>query len=321
MLPCHRLEEALAVSRSSIIIPVLGELPPFEDTLVSVLENRPDDCQVLAAFNRPYNDPYGLEGEVQFVLASPKAGMAGLVNAHRALPGAVRACARLRRRGRTGLGRRRPDLLRRPACRRGGYAAAVAQTPGRIVSAGIGCSAGGGVRYLAAGKRLAKQKAFYAPLGPDATAAFYRRSTLAALGGMPTDVGDELAGVELALRLQQAGYACALATECRLTYQKLTTAAGPLQRGWHAERQFWRWAAAYGWTPQPCRPRAARGRSGGRGRRTAQSVRRGGGTCGGRGNAAHPLARRRSSNLQRCRVRRRCGDHGRSATRRVRNDS
>ena len=237
------------MSRLSIIIPVFGELPPFEDTLVSVLENRPDDCQVLAAFNRPYSDPYGLEGEVQFVLASSNAGMAGLVNA--ALSACRAPCVHVLGCGvEVGPGWADAAL---------GYCddprvAAVAtlllsrETPGRIVSAGIGCAAGGGVRYLAAGKRLAKQKAFFAPLGPDATAAFYRRSTLAALGGMPTDVGDELAGVELALRLHQAGYACALATECRLAYQKPVAATSALRRGWNAERHFWRWAAAYGWT-------------------------------------------------------------------------
>ena len=71
---------------------------------------------------------------------------------------------------------------------------------------------------------------------------------MAALGGVPAGVGDALAGVELALRLQQAGYTCALATECRLAVSRTAATAGALSAGWHAERHFWRWAAAYGWT-------------------------------------------------------------------------
>ena len=60
--------------RLSIVIPVLGNVEGLEDTLVSVLENRPVDCQIVVVLNRPYDDPYDLKDEVCFVEAPPGAG-------------------------------------------------------------------------------------------------------------------------------------------------------------------------------------------------------------------------------------------------------
>ena len=51
------------MSRLSIVIPVLGSLDGLEDTLVSVLENRPADCQIVVVLNQPYDDPYDLKDE------------------------------------------------------------------------------------------------------------------------------------------------------------------------------------------------------------------------------------------------------------------
>ena len=64
------------VPRLSIVIPSVGDCNLLEDSLVSVLENRPADCEVLVVHNRPYDDPYNLAGEVRFVQANPRAGLA-----------------------------------------------------------------------------------------------------------------------------------------------------------------------------------------------------------------------------------------------------
>src|SRR4029079_2160236 len=55
------------VPRLSIIIPCLGGGAEFDGTLVSVLQNRPADCEVLVAHSEPYDDPYDLRGEVHFI--------------------------------------------------------------------------------------------------------------------------------------------------------------------------------------------------------------------------------------------------------------
>src|SRR5947207_15332600 len=68
------------VPRLSIIIPCLGGAAEFDGTLVSVLQNRPADCEVLVAHSEPYSDPYALRGEVYFV-ESPAGSIVELLNA------------------------------------------------------------------------------------------------------------------------------------------------------------------------------------------------------------------------------------------------
>ena len=55
------------VPRLSIVIPCLGGAADFDGTLVSVLQNRPADCEVLVLHTEPYDDPYGLRNEVRFM--------------------------------------------------------------------------------------------------------------------------------------------------------------------------------------------------------------------------------------------------------------
>ena len=68
----------------------MGNLRRFEDTLVSVLENRPEKSEVVVVTDRPYDDPYDLRGEVSFVEAPRGAGLlecfaAGLTASHAAI--------------------------------------------------------------------------------------------------------------------------------------------------------------------------------------------------------------------------------------------
>src|SRR5438552_8233728 len=59
----------VSVPRLSCVIPAVGTTLDLETTLVSVLEHRPDDCQIIVVVNQPYADPYGLSDEVRFVAA------------------------------------------------------------------------------------------------------------------------------------------------------------------------------------------------------------------------------------------------------------
>lgn len=58
----------LPIPRLSVIIPIGRDLAAFESTLISVLENRPDDCEVLVANDGSYDDPFELCDEVRFVV-------------------------------------------------------------------------------------------------------------------------------------------------------------------------------------------------------------------------------------------------------------
>jgi hypothetical protein len=60
------------VPRLSIVIPCLGGAAEFDGTLVSVLQNRPADCEVLVVHTAAYDDPYQLGEEVQFLRASSR---------------------------------------------------------------------------------------------------------------------------------------------------------------------------------------------------------------------------------------------------------
>jgi hypothetical protein len=56
--------------RISIVVPHLGDVVAFEESLVSVLENRPLGAEVWVAHDGSYQDPFDLGDEVRFVTAN-----------------------------------------------------------------------------------------------------------------------------------------------------------------------------------------------------------------------------------------------------------
>ena len=69
-----------SVPRLSIIIPFAGDSSRFETTLVSVLENRPWDCEILIPHDGSYEDPYQLSDEVLFIETSARSSESTLIN-------------------------------------------------------------------------------------------------------------------------------------------------------------------------------------------------------------------------------------------------
>ena len=67
--------------RLSIIIPFRADISNFEDTLLSVLENRPESCEIIVPHDGRYADPYRLADEVEFVCCDPETSTTGLLNA------------------------------------------------------------------------------------------------------------------------------------------------------------------------------------------------------------------------------------------------
>ncbi|TWT92259.1 glycosyltransferase family 2 protein [Neorhodopirellula pilleata] len=55
------------IPRLTIVVPHFGETESFESSLVSVLQHRPDDCEVLVPHSGSYDDPFDLSDEVKFV--------------------------------------------------------------------------------------------------------------------------------------------------------------------------------------------------------------------------------------------------------------
>ena len=240
--------------RLSIIVPLVGDLKRFEDTLVSVLENQPERSEVVVVLNEPYDDPYDLRGEIQFVEAPQGAdlldcfvcGLAAstapvvhtIASGFEVAPGwADAALARFAE----------PDV------------AAVAPVvvdrdhPERILSAGLRWTAAGSIGRIAAGKRVDRfavnDRVF---CGPELAAAFYRRNVLERIESLQHDGSELAAAGDLALAIRETGYRSVQEPGC------VTTAPGELlgapsgfggawREGIAGERLFRRWTAVPGW--------------------------------------------------------------------------
>jgi GT2 family glycosyltransferase len=251
------------VLRLSIVIPVLGNSQQLDDTLVSVLENRPANCEVLVVHNEPYNDPYELAGEVQFIQAERKAGFAECLNLGLAACQApvvhVLTCGVKVQAGWA-------DAALRHFCNAeiGGVAALVLHRADnqkvvstgldyradnqKVVSAGIDYRAEGSVLRIGQGETaetiVADQDDFHAP---DTLAAFYRTSAVRTVGGFPTWTHGALAAVDMAMSLRHAGFRCVVEPAC-LTTADIAAARDErgFRHGRNSERLFWRWASSHG---------------------------------------------------------------------------
>ncbi len=234
----------------SILIPVLNKLKKLEDTLISLLENRPTNCQIVVVLNEPYADPYQLSGEVCFVEAPRDAGLAESLNFGFANCDApvvhVLSCglevspgwsdAVLSHFKNSKVAAVAPLVLRR-------------LDHNKVISAGLSYRAGGAARRLGFGmsptQATSDQERYF---GADILAAFYRRSAWETVCGLNPAVGGHLSGVDLALALHFAGFSCISEPNCRI-YADLDEAlgAGRLGGGRDAERLFWIWASRMGW--------------------------------------------------------------------------
>lgn len=236
--------------RLSIIIPVVGNPERLEDTLVSVLQNRPHDCQVVVVFNEPYDDPYDLKGEVCFVEAPARSGLAVCINF------GICACkAPIIHLLRCGV-EVTPEWVETAMPHFDDpQVAAVAplvlekENPNRVVTTGLAYGVAGTANYLDRGRPTEKAGRKLRRLrGPDTMAAFYRKSALTQVGRFAAEVGDALAGIDLAMALGEAGYRCIAEPQCRTLADSIVLSQkNVLSEGCGAEQFFWRWAPTVGW--------------------------------------------------------------------------
>jgi hypothetical protein len=234
----------------SIVISVLGDPQQLDDTLLSVLESRPADCEILVVHNRPYHDPYHLGDEVQFIQAERGATMVECLNQGLAssrapvvhiLTCGVQVCA--------GWADAALQHFANPEIAAVGAVVLQRDDRRKTISAGLGYCAGGTAwrleQFNEAGDIDDCQPDF---CGPDTLAAFYRRSVVQSLGGLSSWAGDSLAGIDLALALRQAGFRCVLEPRCVAHVDAAATYVEPaFRRGRNIEKLFWRWASSQGW--------------------------------------------------------------------------
>lgn len=234
--------------RLSIVIAVSGDSQQLDDTLLSVLENRPTDCEILVVHDKPYHDPYNLSDEVRFIEVERGGGLVACLNRGLAasrspvihvLACGVEVCP--------GWADAALDHFRDPDI--GAVSALVLDRNDRerIISAGLGYRIEGAVWKLGQESNASEITPYQQDLcGPDTLAAFYCKSALEEVGGFSASVGDALVGIDLALALQHAGYRPRLEPHCLAHVGPMMRRESAIRRGRNAERLFWRWASSHG---------------------------------------------------------------------------
>jgi hypothetical protein len=238
-----------AVPRLSIVIPCPTPDERFEDTLVSVLQNRPTDCGVVLVFAGDYADPYDLRQEAVVVEGAAGAGLVELINL------GLEVCRGdvvhllqcglqvqegwsvepLRRLQDQSLGAVAPLVIHRTA------------DPPQV-TAGVQY-AGGGVRQVRHVSMVPRLDEVVPPAiaGPTLAAGFYRREAIRQVQGLDGGLGEELADIDLALALAEAGYAavCEPASQVVAVVGPAVPATS-FRQGSDAEYVFWKHLPARG---------------------------------------------------------------------------
>jgi hypothetical protein len=229
----------------SIVVATPADVDALEETLVSVLENRPAGAEVVAALGCDYADPWNIRDEVRFIDAPRGAGLAACINA-----GVAAATGRVIHVLAAGW-RATDGWTERPLAHfaRGGVAAvvplAVADADrNRVVSAGIRTTRGGRRLENGRGLSLAAASRFRRPAGPTLQAGFWSADLLAALGGFPTACGDALADADLAAAVACTGETVVLEPGSVVVAGVARGRNDAFTAGLAAEKLFWRSLAA-----------------------------------------------------------------------------
>lgn len=227
--------------RLAIVISAVGSIEQLEITLVSVLENRPADCEIIVALNQAYADPYDLKGEVTF-LAPVRGAATSAINAALAVTRSpfvhllASSCqvtdgwadAALARFGDKQTASVSPLVLN-------------ADDPNSVLAAGVGYRPRGQRYLVGEGVSASEVRRLPAASGPALFAAFYRKAALDFIGGFSAELGRRQADVDAALVLGRAGFGAAFEPGSQLRAAKSADpASSAFREALYDERLFWR---------------------------------------------------------------------------------
>lgn len=203
--------------RLAIVITAVGNIESLESTLVSVLENRPADSEIIVALRQPYADPYDLKDEVRFIAPARRSKPTAALNA--ALAATRAPFVHTLASGCTVFDGWTDAALARFGDRR--LASVVplvthAERSDKVFAAGVGYRTRG-QRYLVGhGAAATAFEPAAATLGPAHFAGFYRKGALDLVGGFSQSLGLCQADVDVALALRQAGMTTAIEPRCQI---------------------------------------------------------------------------------------------------------
>ncbi len=249
--PIRLVEES---PRLSIVIPAVHGAQALEETLLSVLENRPEQCEVIVALACEYDDPWNLREEVTFVRAPADASTVGCVNLGiSSASGEIVHVLSAGWKATPGWTDLALERFADPA-----IAAVIPLTVDqgdsqRVVAMGLTYSRGGRRRRRvppASRSSLTAVTLGIASLnrprrgritGPLIDAGFWRADTLASAGpGFAACCGAEMADADLAVAIAAAGGETVVEPGAVVVAGPMTSDAGRFREGLHAERLFWR---------------------------------------------------------------------------------
>ena len=190
------------MARLSIIIPCPGDPVAFEDTLASVLANRPDDCEVLVPMPHPYDDPYALGDEVGFLYFPDARSTVALLAASLLCAKSplihVLQCGLIVEEGWT------EAALAHFASQRDLGAVSLRWMRRDATITGVRVAPDGRRHFCTADVDAQR----HGPWGPPLACGFYRRDLLRALEAFLDDVPEGLADAALAIGMAAVGAAC-----------------------------------------------------------------------------------------------------------------
>jgi hypothetical protein len=239
--------------RLSIVIPA-ANVAALEDTLVSVLENRPADCEIVVALAVPYDDPWNIADEVRFVQAPVGTSLVGRVNVGVASSsGEIIHVLSAGCRATEGWTDTALTHFDDPSVAAIVPVGVHADDRGRVVAAGIRRTRGGRGIVNIPPRTRDRLESFGsgtvpAPSAPTLEAGFWRADVLAR-GGFSVTCGDELAAADMAAALWCAGARVLLEPSCRVVWGPSAKRCPSFLAGLHAERLFWRSLVAHSTLP------------------------------------------------------------------------
>lgn len=223
----------------TVVVPAI-DATALEETLVSVLEHRPDDCDVVVALGTPYDDPWNIREEVEFVTAAPGSGLVGCVTAgvSAATGDVIHVLA---------AGWRATAGWTDAAVRHFADSRVAAVVPLAVADADRDQPVSAGIRRTRSGRSLTVVPRRTAtgiatsrnPDGPCLEAGFWRADLLREVG-FSRACGDALAAADMAAAVTALGTEAVLEPESRVIAGPIPRGVGGFRAGLSAERLFWR---------------------------------------------------------------------------------